>query len=176
MRYPCISPPKNASATPTAPPIHMKRSARWRRVHPAGRRRKWRTVSASLLRCCFGAGPAPPGGAPTWHLRPGVVWVACANFLWGVRGFPPRGDCAASGRWAARPCVVYVAAPGQVPVGVWAGGPRWAAAACRSSARWALRSTRLRLCGGSSRSTWGGRAWGAVLGSQSGRRPASGAS
>ena len=81
--------PPQACATPTTLSIQVKRSAVWRRVQPAGRRCMWRTGSASLLRCCYGTGPASLGGALASRLRPGVVWVASARFLWGVCGCPP---------------------------------------------------------------------------------------
>ena len=109
--------------------------------------------------------PRPSRGAPASRLRLVVVWVASACLLWGVRGLPPWGDCAACWRWAIRPSVVCVAAPGWVPVGAWAGSPRRASAACWASACWVLRFPRLRLRGGSSRSIWGRRVWGAALGS-----------
>ena len=50
VRYPWFSPPWKASATPSAPSSHIKRSARWQRDHPVGRRRICKTVGGSTAR------------------------------------------------------------------------------------------------------------------------------
>ena len=65
VRYPWFSPPWKASATTSAPSSHMKRSARWRRDHPVGRRRMCRTVGRSAARGCWGACVALSGGHST---------------------------------------------------------------------------------------------------------------
>ena len=147
--------------------IHIKRSAKWRWDHPAGRLQKYRTVGASLLRGYCGAGAALPRAAPR---RPRVVYVAPVRLFWGVCGFPPRGDCVACGQGATRPGVVCV------PVRAWVGGLCGVPVDGWVAVRQPFLRLRWRLRGGSSCVICGGRVWGAVLGSQSGRRLVSGAS